>query len=102
MIQLYDAGVGDVVSIPAHHPRVVTVTGWRGGFGANAWIHGWMAGDLAQFSWTAPGWSGVTSMSEAALVELVYKAGPDDPIRKQYEADMEAVLAALADTIGEG
>ena len=102
MIQLYDASVGDVIDIPAHWPQVVTVTGWRGGFGVNAWIHGWMAGDLAQFSWIAPGWSGVTSMSEAAQVELVAKAGPDDPLRKQYEADMEAALAALADTIGEG
>ena len=98
-MQLYDAGVGDVIGIPAHWPRVVTVTGWRGGFGIEAWIWGQTGGDLAQFSWTAPGWSGVTSMSEAAQVELVAKAGPDDPVRKQYEADMEAALAALADTI---
>ena len=93
---LYDAGTGDVIDIPAHHPRRVTVTGWKGGFGVSAWIWGKMAGDLAQFSWSADGgWSGVTSMSEAAVIELVRKAGPDDPIRRQCEDRQEAALAAL-------
>ena len=27
---LYDAGLGDVIDIPAHYPSRVTVTGWRG------------------------------------------------------------------------
>ena len=99
-MQLYDAGVGDVITLPTHYPETVTVTGWRGGFGVTPWIWGRMGGDLAQFTWTAPGgWSGVTSMSEASVVELVAKAGPDDPVRKQYEADLEAQLAELADTI---
>lgn len=101
-IQLYDAGVGDVITLPTHHPATVTVTGWRGGFGVNAWIWGQMAGDLAQFTWTAAGgWAGVTSMSEASVVELVAKAGPDDPIRRQYEADIEAACEALLATTGE-
>lgn len=101
-MELYDAGVGDVIGIPAHWPATVTVTGWRGGFGTNAWIRGWTAGDLTQFTWTADGgWSGVTSMSEAAQVVMVEKAGPDNPVRRQYEADLETTLAELAATIGE-
>lgn len=102
-MDLYDAGVGDVITIPTHFPPVVTVTGWRGGFGVKPWIWGQMAGDLAQVEWTAGGgWSGYTSLSEATQVELVEKAGPDSPVRRQYEADLEAGLAALASTIGEG
>jgi hypothetical protein len=40
-------------------------------------------------------------MSEAAQVVMVREAGPDDPVRKQYEAGLEAALSALAATIGE-
>jgi hypothetical protein len=101
-MQLYDASVGDVITLPAHYPATVTVTGWRGAFGTQSWTWGRTDGDLAQFSWTADGgWSGVTSMSEAAQVVMVAKAGPDNPIRKQYENDLEAELAKLAATIGE-
>ena len=101
-MDLYDAGVGDVITIPTHYPATVTVTGWRGGFGVQSWIWGRMAGDLAQVSWTAEGgWSGVTSLSEATQVVMMAKAGPDDPARRQYEEALEAELAKLTATIGE-
>lgn len=102
-VQLYDAGIGDVITIPGHYPATVTVTGWRGGFGVKSWIWGQMDGDLAQVSWAAEGgWSGVTSLSEATRVEMVERAGPDNPVRVQYEADLETALAGLLDTAGEG
>ena len=97
-MQLYDAGIADIIAIPGHCPPVVTVTG-----------HGYVdirRGEFTQLAWKGTGawagWHGRTTLSEAALVELVYQAGPDDPVRKQYEADMEAALAVLADTIEEG
>ena len=100
-MELYDAGVGDVITIPSHYPATVTVTGWRGGFGVQSWIWGRMAGDLAQVAWTAEGgWSGVTSLSEATQVELVERA--DMEVRRQYEDDLEAALSALAATMREG
>ncbi|MDE3077578.1 MAG: hypothetical protein KGJ86_19325, partial [Chloroflexota bacterium] len=67
-MQLYDAGVGDTITIPTHYPATVTVPGWRGGFGVRPWIWGQMGGDLTQLSWTASGWSGVTSLSAATVV----------------------------------
>ena len=99
-MELYDASVGDVITIPGHHPPTVTVTGYAH---ADLGPHGpWLpVADHSRLSWSAPGWRGTTTLSDAMQVGLVEKAGPDNPLRKQYEADMEAALAALADTIGE-
>jgi hypothetical protein len=101
-VQLYDAGVGDVIEIPTHHPRTVTVTGWEhAAVPVSVWLG--LQGDLCRLSWTAPGgWRGATTLSDATVIDMVSKAGPDNPARKQYEADLEAALAALLDTVGEG
>ena len=101
MIQLYDAGVGDVITIPGHHPPTVTVTGYaHADLGPRGpWLP---VAAHSRLSWLAPGWQGTTTLSDAMQVSLVEKAGPDNPLRRQYEADLEAAFAALADTIGEG
>ena len=94
-MDLYDAGVGDVITLPTHHPEQVTVTGysyadvWRGDFSHLAW----------QGTGRWAGWRGTTLLSDKTQAGLVSKAGPDNPLRRQYEADLEAQLAALADTI---
>jgi hypothetical protein len=97
-MELYDAGVGDVIEIPAHHPAQVTVTGY-----AHADVPA--RGDFTHLSWQGTGdwsgWRGTTLLSDAAAIEMVAKAGPDSPVRKQYEADLEAGLARLLDTAEE-
>jgi len=103
-VELYDAGVGDVIEIPTHHPRTVTVTGWAWTEVRNAaWLG--LRGDFTCLSWqgTGPwaGWAGTTLLSDGAEVVMVAKASPDDPARKQYEDGLEAALSALAATIGE-
>lgn len=96
-MELYDAGIGDVIEVPAHHPRQIVVTGW-----ASADIR---RGDFTRLSWKGvgdwSGWHGSTTLSDATAIDMITKAGPDDPARKQYEDDLEAALAALAATIGE-
>lgn len=97
-VELYDAGVGDVIGIPAHHPATVTVTGW-----ASADIR---RGDFTRLSWQGTGdwsgWHGATTLSDATVIGMITKAGPDNPARKQYEADLEVELAKLAAILGEG
>lgn len=102
MTQLYDAGVGDVIEIPGHWPGTVTVTGWENADTPTSCIWSDMAGSLCRVSWTAPGARGTTTMSDAALISVVEQVGPDHPLRRQYEADLEAALARLAATVGEG
>lgn len=95
MIQLYDAGVGDVINLDTHHPAEVIVTGYQ-------WAEVYR-GDYTRLAWQGTGrwasWRGMTLLSDKTRAALVSKAGPDNPLRKQYEADIEAQLAALADTI---
>jgi hypothetical protein len=100
-MQLYDAGIGDVIEIPTHHPRQVTVTGWEhAGIPVSVWLG--LQGDLCRLSWTADGARGTTTLSDATVIDMVARAGPDDPARQRYEADLEAALAQLLDTVGEG
>ena len=100
-MDLYDAGVGDVIGIPAHHPAVVTVTGWANTDTPTVCIWSDMRGTLCRITWTAPGAQGTTTLSDATVITMITKAGPDDPARKQYEAELEAVLAGLLDTVEE-
>ena len=98
--QLYDAGVGDVIEIPGHWPVRVTVTGWQhAAVPVSVWLG--LQGDQCRLSWTAGGARGATTLSDATVITMITKAGPDHPARRQYEDDLEATLAALAATIGE-
>lgn len=99
-VQLYDAGVGDVIGIPAHWPATVTVAGWQhAGTPVSVWAG--LQGDLCRLSWTADGARGSTTLSDATVITMITKAGPDDPARRQYEDDLETTLAELAATIGK-
>jgi hypothetical protein len=100
-VELYDAGVGDVIGIPAHWPPTVTVTGWANADTPSFCIWSEMSGTLCRLSWTAGGARGATTLSDATVITMITKAGPDDPARRQYEDDLEAALSALAATIGE-
>jgi hypothetical protein len=103
-VELYDAGVGDIIEIPTHWPSTVTVTDWEhSGTPTSSACH-WagMKGDLCRITWTADGARGTTTLSDATVIDMVTKAGPDNPIRRQYEADFEAELAKLLDTVEEG
>ncbi len=104
---LYDAGVGDIITIKTHCPATVTVTGWAHAIVSDrtstACLWAGMRGDLCRLSWrAASGWHGTTTLSDATRIAVVAKAGPDDPARQQYEADLEAAPAELAATAGEG
>lgn len=96
-MELYDAGVGDRIAIPGHWPAEVTVTGWSHAADQPGSVCIWagMQGGLCRLSWTAEGARGATTLSDAAAIEMVEKAGPDDPARRQYEEDLEAALAAM-------
>lgn len=97
-MELYDAGVGDVIDIPAHHPRQVMVTGW-----ASQRLQ--LGMEFAQVAWKGLGpwssWSGKTLLSERAQVVLAAPAGPDSPIRQAYAAEIEQAMAALLTTTPE-
>lgn len=98
-VQLYDVNAGDVIRVPGHWPATVTVTGWQNADTPSSCIWSDMQGSLCRLTWTAPGARGTTTMSDAALIAMVEKAGPDNPLRRQYENDLETALAATA---GEG
>jgi len=106
-MEIYDAGVGDEIDIPGHHPRRVKITGWASAADIPPSyvfsLHG-SRGEFAHVSWQGSGpWAGLrgtTLLSEGTAVEMITAAGPDNPIRKQYEAAVEASLAALLGTEG--
>jgi hypothetical protein len=87
---LYDAGLGDVIDIPAHYPSRVTVTGWRGTIiGRTGSLR-----DFTMLEWAAPGWQGTTLLSDNTLVA---EADPQVKAAMQAKADAEteAAFAAL-------
>lgn len=96
-MELYDAGIGDVITIPTHHPSEIVVTGY-------AWADTRASGEYTHLSWQGTGrwadWNGTTLLSDAAAVGLLAKAGPDNPLRRKYEADIEASLLALENAEG--
>jgi hypothetical protein len=101
-MELYDAGVGDIIEIPAHWPRTVTLTRWEhaGIPKSSACIWAGMQGDLCRITWAADsGGHGTTTLSDATVIAMVAKAGPDNSLRKQYEAELEAELATREDDI---
>jgi hypothetical protein len=99
-VQLYDAGVGDVIEIEAHWPIRVTVTGqeYAGIPSDSRLVYCGIQGDQSRLSWTAETargpWHGTTLLSDAIPVVMVVQAGPDNPLRRQYEQELEAALIA--------
>ena len=96
---LYDAGLGDLIEIPAHWPNRVTVEGWQGTIAGGY-------GDLRDFTmleWSAPGSKGTTLLSDETVVTLIAQADPEVKarMRAEQEAAMEAAFAVmLADEEG--
>lgn len=90
---LYDAGLGDLIDIPAHWPRRVTVQGWQGTIVGSY-------GNLRDFTvleWSAPGAKGTTLLSDATVITLVAEADPEVKARMRaaQEAELEAAFAVM-------
>lgn len=90
---LYDAGLGDLIEIPAHWPSRVTVEGWQGTIAGS---YGNLR-DFTMLQWSAPGSKGTTLLSDSTVIALIAQADPEVKARMHaaMEAEIEAAFATM-------